>query len=50
MGTNPNPQQKDCKKCTWYILSPPLGHIQLQPPADHMLTPSLSPVCEVAKE
>lgn len=34
---------------TWYILSPPLGHTRLQPLAGHMLTPSLSPVYEVAE-
>ncbi len=34
---------------TWYILTQLLGHTRLQPPADHMLTPSLSPEYEVAE-
>lgn len=33
---------------TWYILTQPLGHTQLQPPAGHMLTPNLFPEYEVA--
>lgn len=34
---------------TLYILSQPLGHTQLQLPAGHKLTPSLSPEYEVAE-
>lgn len=33
---------------TWYILTQPRGHTQLQLQAGHMLTPSLSPGYGVA--
>lgn len=35
---------------TWYILNPPLEHTQLQLPEGHTLTPSPSPVYEVAEK